>query len=39
MCEGYLALFADLLARREALLARRDLWRDPGAILRNQLAV
>jgi hypothetical protein len=37
MCRGYLDLFADLLMRREEILARRQLWRDPWLVVRNQI--
>lgn len=38
-CGRYLALFEDLLARRDAIVSRRRLWRSPGLFLRNQLAI
>lgn len=37
MCEAYIALFEDLFARRDAIVAKRRLWRSPWMVLRNQL--
>lgn len=37
MCAGYLALFDDLLARRDRIVAARRPWRAPWLVLRNQL--
>lgn len=36
-CAAYIALFSDLLARRDELLARRRLWKNPWLMLRNQI--
>ena len=36
MCGNYLALFDDLMARRDDILARRRLWRRPVAVALNQ---
>jgi hypothetical protein len=38
-CRQYLALFVNLLARREDIAARRNVWRSPASFLFNQLPV
>ncbi len=37
MCAGYLAVIDDLVARHDAIVAARRLWRNPWLVLRNQL--
>ena len=39
MVRAYLALFDDLLARRDTIVANRRLWRNPYLVLQNQLPV
>jgi hypothetical protein len=36
MCREYVTLFEELLARRDEIVERRRLWRDPWLLLRNQ---
>ena len=37
MTREWIALFEALIGERSALLARRQLWRDPWAMLANQV--
>lgn len=37
MCGDYLSLFDDLMARRDEILGQRRLWRNPMAVLMNQV--
>ena len=37
MCQGYLSLFDELVAKRTTIVTRRQLWRDPWLLLRNQI--
>jgi len=37
MASEWLSLFNDLLEQRESILARRELWRNPWLLFRNQL--
>ncbi len=37
MCQGYLSLFDELLAKRTTIVARRQMWRDPWLVARNQV--
>ena len=39
MCQGYLNLFDDLLAKRATIIALRQLWRNPWMLVRNQLHI
>lgn len=38
MCTNYLELFDSLLQRRDEVIGRRNLWRNPWLVLRNQLS-
>ena len=37
MCQAYMALFDDLVGRRDEILAKRRLWRHPFAFALNQI--
>ena len=37
MCRSYLALFDDLMARRDEIVARRRPWHHPFALALNQV--
>lgn len=37
MCQGYLSLFDELVATRANTVTRRQLWRDPWLVARNQI--
>lgn len=39
MCKKYMELFNSLLERREEVLFKRELWRNPWTFMRNQLAI
>ena len=37
MCAGYIELFDQMLAQRDAIIGHRRPWRDPWLVLRNQI--
>jgi hypothetical protein len=39
MTREWIGLFHTLVSRREEIVARRRLWRDPWLVLRNQIPV